>query len=573
MADVGLSIVEGVANGASAFKEPSKRNIGLLGQFIRGGSFFPTKITNLEDFNTIFGGQSSSFFGPAIVKSIFDEAGNAPVTLYVARVVGADSVVATGSVSIGDGESAEMDVSAGYKGKDDPGAWANGMEVSLYSFSSRVKGMFTLIVNYGGNQENYNYATLAEIQNAVNKVSKYITIEFTGEIKKLVFKSLTGTASASTSSNEISGVGTSFLTELSIGSVIYDSKQNLIGTVSSIISDTKLTLTSRVLKAVETAKITKRDDKVYTATLSGGVDGEVQESDFYPVESTTDPKGLACFDGYDVQILACTEFHSLSMAKALNEYLKGRKNPIGVVNLPLNADEGTAELYAMDLQTSGTSFLASYMGWCKVPDENGNAALIPAIGPVLGAAYIRTPYLQGDFIHIPPGGIDSLFNNVLEVIPARLSQSSINKLVQQFSCNIIQFVENTGYYVGSSRTYSTSSLYASVHIRMQTSYYLRALNSKMRFLEQKPNTPELKREALVELNTFFKTEYDNGALERSVDFDQAYQGICDKSNNPTTQDRKIINIDVLWIPTECTESIKLSLQRNDGILTTIETEE
>jgi len=98
------------------------------------------------------------------------------------------------------------------------------------------------------------------------------------------------------------------------------------------------------------------------------------------------------------------------------------------------------------------------------------------------------------------------------------------------------------------------------------------LNAKLRFAEQKPNTPELKREILVECSTFFKTEYDNGALERSVPFDTAYTGICDKSNNPVTQDRKLLNVDILWIPTECTESIHLSLQRNDGVLTTNEEE-
>lgn len=572
MADVGLTIIEGVAAGASAYKEPSKRNIGLLGQFIRGASFSPVKITNMEDFNTIFGGQSSSFFGPAIVKSIFDEAGNAPVTLYLARVVGSGSVVANNVATLsGD---ATMTVRAGYKGKDDPGTWANGVIVNLYSYSSRVKGMFTLIVQYKDKQEQYNYGTLSEIQTAVNKVSKYITIEFSREILQLAFTPLAGTATASTSSNKITGTGTKFKSELTVGSFLYEGSDKFpIGTVAAISSDTELTLTSNAFHAVTSGAMAKRDDKVYTTTLQGGIDGDVSESDFYPFESTTDPKGLACFDGYDVQILACTEFHSLSMARVLNEYLKNRKNPIGVVNLPLNADEGTAELYAMELQTGQSSFLAgAYMGWCKVPDENGNAVLIPAIGPVLGAAYIRTPYLQGDFIHIPPGGIDSLFSNVLEVIPARLSQSVINKCVQQFSCNIIQYVENMGYYVGSSRTYSTSSLYSSIHVRIQTSYYLRALNSKMRFLEQKPNTPELKREALVELNQFFKTEYDNGALERSISFDQAYQGICDKSNNPSSQDRKLLNIDVLWIPTECTESVRISLQRNDEILTSIETE-
>jgi hypothetical protein len=127
-------------------------------------------------------------------------------------------------------------------------------------------------------------------------------------------------------------------------------------------------------------------------------------------------------------------------------------------------------------------------------------------------------------------------------------------------------VENVGYYVGSSRTYSTNDLYCSVHIRLQTSYYVRALNAMLRFMEQKGNTPELKNQALKALYRYFKSEYDNGALERSVPFDTAYQGICDKSNNPVGQDRKLINIDVLWIPTECTESIRLSLQRNDGVL-------
>lgn len=571
MADVGLTIVEGVASGAAPYREPSKRNVGLLGQFIRGASFSPTKIGSMEEFNAIFGGQSSSFFGPGIVKSIFDEAGNAPVTLYVARVTSDSAIVANGVTNLSD--STTMEVDAAYKGKEDPGSWANGITVSLYSYGSLVKDMFTLIVNCKNNQEQYSYGTLSEIQNAVNKVSKYVVVDFSKEIEKLVFKSLKGTVTATTSSNEVTGTGTSFKTELAVGNVLYTTDNKIIGTVASITSDTKITLTSRAMASVTATAINKRDDKVYTATLFGGADGEVVESDFYPVESTSNPKGLACFDGYDVQIVACTEFHSLSMAKVLNEWLKTKKNPIGVVNLPLNADEGTAELYSLELQTSGTSFLAgAYMGWCKVPDDNGNAMLIPSIGPIIGAAYIRTPYLQGDFIHIPPGGVDSLLNSVLEVIPPRLSQSVMNKLVQQFSCNIIQYTENTGYYVGSSRSYSTNDLYSSIHVRMQTSYYLRALNSKMRFLEQKPNTPELKREALVELNRFFKNEYDNGALERSVDFSTAYQGICDKSNNPSTQDRKLLNIDVLWIPTECTESVRISLQRNDGVLNSIETE-
>ena len=560
--------MESVAKGAAAYKEPSKRNIGLLGEFIRGASFKATKINSMEEFNTIFGGQSASFFGPGVVKSIFLEAGNAPVTLYITRVTGAGSAVATATVNLSDSKT--MTVKAGYHGVDDPGAWANGLKVTLYSFSSKVRGMFTLVVEYNGVVEQYNDDSLAKIQTAVNQVSKYVTIEFSGEITKLNYSALTGTITASTSSKEIVGVGTTFLSETPVGTVLVDADNNVIGTVAAVASDTALTLQSVAMVAVTGASAKKRDDAAYVATLAGGVTGDVSESDFYPVYGAN-PKGLAAFDGVDVQIIACTEYHSLTMATALRNYVEEQKNPFGVVNLPLNADEGTAELYANAFQTNEKSFMAgAYMGWAYIPDDNGNPMLIPAIGPILGAAYIRTPYVQGDYVHIPPAGTDSVFTNVLDMVPNRLSQATINKLVQQLTCNVVRYVDGVGFYVGSSRTYSTNPLYHSIHIRLQTSYYLRALEAKMRYMEQKPNTPELKREALVDLRTFFKNEYDNGALERSVPFETAYQGICDQSNNPPGQDRKLINITCLWIPTECTESIVISLERNDGILTTME---
>lgn len=572
MANVGLTITEGVGNGASPFREPSKRNIGLAGQFPRGAAFKATKVTSMEDYNVIFGGQDDSFYGPRIVKSIFDEAGDAPVTLYLSRIVSETAKAATATVQLGSSSSESMILSAAYKGTSDPGVWANGIKGTLYSYGSLVRDMFSFIIQYKDKVEQHNYGTLAEIQDAVNKTGKYLTVTFSGELPKGTLKDVTGTVTANTTSSEVTGVGTTF-TSLHPGNVLYAENGSIVGTISNVTSATKLTLTSRAITEVEGATVKVREDSTYVGTLAGGVDGTVTENDYRPGGTTDSPTGIASFNGFDVQILGITEFHSLGMAKILNAYCKEQKSAIGIVNLPLNADEGTAELYAIEFQTSGISYLCSYMGWCKVPDDKGNPITIPVMGPVLGAGFIRTPYTQGDFIHIPPAGIDSLFSNVMEMIPQRLSQTTINKLVQQLSCNIIQYVENTGYYVGSSRTYSTNALYTSIHVRLQSSYYTRSLNSKMRFAEQKPNTPELKREMLVESRSFFKEQYDNGALERSVSFDTAYQGICDRSNNPNTQDRKIVNLDIYWIPTECTESIHIALLRNDGVLTTAETEE
>lgn len=508
MTDVGLSIIEGVANGGAAYRDPAKRNIGLLGQFIRGVALTPIKVTSMEEFNNAFGGQSSSFYGPGIVRSIFKEAGEASVTLFLARVVGTGAVTATATGTIThhdesptDDEAIDitMTATAAYRGKEDTGAWANGTKVTIYPFGSQVRGQYTLRIAYKDKVETYNYATLSEIQVAVNRTSKYVTVEFSGE-------------------------------------------------------DVAHTITEEV-----------------TITLAGGVEGTVTEQDFYPSDVSNVKRGLDCFEGADVQIVAVTEYHSLTMARKFNSWLEKMGSPVGVINLPLAADENTAELYADALQTAQKSFLAgAYMGWAKVPDDNGNAQLLPVIGPVLGAAYLRTPYVQGDYIHIPPGGADSVFNYVTEVIGSHLTQSVINRLVQQLSCNPIIYEDNFGYYVGSSRTYSTNDLYCSIHIRQQTSYYVRALLGRMRFMIQKPNTPELKNSALYELHRFFKTEYDNGALERSVGFDEAYIGICDSTNNPVGQDRKLVNIAVQWIPTECTESVQISLQRNDGSLTATE---
>ena len=60
----------------------------------------------------------------------------------------------------------------------------------------------------------------------------------------------TGTITASTSSATVTGVGTSFTTELAVGSTIYNSQDVIIGSVSAIASDTSLTLASNAGIAV-----------------------------------------------------------------------------------------------------------------------------------------------------------------------------------------------------------------------------------------------------------------------------------------------------------------------------------
>ena len=565
--DIGLTITEGVANnGVASYRDPSKRNIGLLGGAQRGVAWKAQTLTSMTQFESIFGIQTPNYYGPRMVKAIFDEAGEeVPVTINYVRAVTSTNAAAEKAITLEGAKT--MTVKAGYKGSEDTGAWGNKLSVKLYSYDFKSRNSFVLEVIYDGKIVSTIYgATLAEIQNQVNTVNKYITVEFSAEIATDTQTSLTGTVTTTLTSDKVEGVGTSFLTDVSVGTKLVDSTGALIGTVSTVVSDTEVYLTGKALIAISAVSIKKKDDTVYSGTLTGGVDGTLTEADLYPVTGATN-KGLAAFLGTDTQIIAYTEFHTLTMAKKLKSFVESWRTAIGVYNLPLNADAGLVEYWATQLQTSETSFLSEYLGWAKVKDENGNDMLIPGMAPVLGAGYLRTPHVQGDYIHIPPAGTDSAFKTVVEMIPHNLDQEAVNSYVGEYSCNVIRWEDQIGYYVGSSRTMSTNPLHQSVHTRLQTSYYKRVLALKMKYIEQKPKTPELRVKALTDLFTYFKAEYDKGALEREVPFSKAYKGVSDLSNNPTTQDRKDLNIDVYYIPTECTEAVKISLLRNDGILT------
>lgn len=559
---VGSHTEEGVASGTSSVGTVSKRNIGILGSFIRGVPGTPIKVNSLEDFNRIFGGQSASFYGPAFVKSIFDEADDAEVILYLLRINDAGTV-ASGTIQIPTltGSGITATIKAAYEGTDDPGSWGNNINVKFYSKGARASNAFRLEVNYGDTQESYDYATLAEIQQAVNDYSSLISITFTeGTPKPVTLTEITGTVAYTSGTNTITGTSTKFKTDLSVGSTLYLADGTVLGTVMSISSDTALSLTKNVSNTEASAKLSTGEEYVISSSLSAGTDAtrDMTADDFNK------------FNGVDVQIITFTEGHTLENAILLNNYIANRADPLGVVCMPLDSNTFTGKLWHDTLVTSKQSFIAVYNCWATVYDENYNKILIPGTAPILGSAYLRNAYVQGDGIHIPPGGTDGAFKNVLTISPANLEQSEVDDFVQKYFINVVRYDRNYGFYVASSRTMSSNKLYMSIHIRLQTSYYKRYLESILLPYTQKGNTPELKNAMLVDCRSFFKSEYDAGALERSISFEEGYQGICDLSNNPRKQDRKLINIDCLFVPTECTEAIRLKLLRNDAILTVTE---
>jgi hypothetical protein len=84
----------------------------------------------------------------------------------------------------------------------------------------------------------------------------------------------------------------------------------------------------------------------------------------------------------------------------------------------------------------------------------------------------------------------------------------------------------------------------------------------MEWVIQKPITPELQREVYASLYNYFLGEYGNGAIEQSIPFEKA----CIISVEQNKIDRKILNVAISIILTECSESVNIQLNRNDNSL-------
>jgi len=683
--NVGLEVVEGISNGLTAFTLPSKRNIGLIGERVRGADNYPIRISSLQEDSLKFGGFDSGMYGPIVSRNLFRNSKSSP-TVYFVRIVGGASSSAYKTTTI-TGTAITFTSRAGQKGREDKGSWGNDLEIYLYAYNTLQGSKWVVNVLYKSKLvETWSGATVAEIENAMNLDSDYGTISFDAEPNTAICSqtatgtitttsgavsevlatakfrvSTAGTAgnlitvlagnttvlgtytvqnsdtttlvatgiknainagthgySASSSTNNVTitgptgsgaylngisltfslvgtvatteavagdylfvngvteqaeqlsdtvtGVATLFTTQLSVGSALFSTDGVFIGVVESITNNTEL-----VLESVATVILSADSFKFSPfyklgGALSGGTYLAPTESEYNAVASVTDPKGFACFDGQDVQIIANTDNHTITMAQKGEQYCSDRKDCIYLATLPLNASESTIRSYATQFQSANPSFISGYNVWVKTSDGNNGYVWAPGIGCVLGAAFIRNVEAQGGYIHIPPAGFGSSFVDIIDVAPRLITQTTLNKYTQDYTTNSVCYQQGIGFFVMTSRTYSTNPLFNSIHIRMQSSYYVRVLKNNLGWAIQRPNTPELKDELHISCRNFFKTEYDNGALERSIPFTSACVIICDQTNNPVSQDRKVVNLDIDWIPTETTESIRTSLNRNDGQL-------
>jgi hypothetical protein len=616
--NVGLTTKEGVSNGLTPLQETPVRNIGVLGFRKRGPANTPILVTSSIEDKRRFG-ELDGNYAAYVVRHIFSNAKPFGANVYVSRKLKGSYLAAMGQVAITPAMTAtfaQTQASGASQAEILTLTLANavsgaGVFMELPDYASPTK--FTRAYITAGGTVNTDAASLKAAWDAAIAAGGY-TSSWTAAVSGAVI-TLTRTVNnvATTAAQRIASIygvtlaSNAYIVKVEAGQlgssdpgtwanatvrvevypkghasgipnrylfkVYYNNEfkesfsgatwTELVGNVNAGSYYTKATLS--------TDSATFSTPQIFYLTLGANGDAIV-EADMYPVSDPVTPTGLAVFDSQPVNFVCCPEFNTTTMNAKGKEYAETSGRRVYVSNVTYGASDVNVAAYATLLQTATPSFIAHYALWVKTSDDAGNYVWVPGQGVIIGAGIIRVPGLSNDEAHIPPAGIDSVFRDCIDIWPnLSLDQQRINLYVQQYTTNIARFSPGKGFYLASSRTMSTNPLYHSLHIRILTNKYLDMLDYNYVWISQKPLTPELRNQAVQSLTTHFQGEYAKGALENSIPFAEACQVISDSTNNPRTQDRKLLNITINWIPTECSEAVVLTMSRNDGYLTIRET--
>jgi hypothetical protein len=609
---IGAIVEEGILNALNLSSGVSTRNIGLLMERVRGVPNLPVIISDIVADRKIFGGNDSNMYSPYVVKNFFDNLSGYGATVYGVRIVGADCVAAEiivknmyaddqsleatvtqaatpyleqitrivpENVTIGDVFTVEIK-----EDEEDPHSEDNTVSYTALSASTTevIAALAALIQDKIDSEGNL----FSELLSAVETDSTAIII--TGIDVGITFFTLTtatnnpvsddiftlkagrmGQEDVGTWGNDLSvrvfpighanGLPSKYLLEIYYQNILVES-----------FSDTTWELLQGQINARSEYVLMEEIDydvqltlDIFTADFAGGEYNSPVEADFEPEYDavTGDPEGLAIFDGVDAQILACPEVFSSDFAIKADNFCRENKKYF-VYNLPNLATETVITSHYTELVTGDRSYISSYLNWAEVDDDLGGKIWIPAIGYILAAGYVRQAAFFGSKSWIPPAGVETRAYGIYRFTHDTLTDVTIGRYVKSYYCNVIKYVRNVGWCIWSSRTYSSNSLFNSVHISLETNWLIESLLLRNTRFTQKLNTTALRNEIKIDNIAFFKNLYNEGGIENSVKFEDAVQIVV----TTNTEDRKELDMVIAWIPPECTELLKIKLSRNDGIL-------
>ncbi|KUJ69062.1 hypothetical protein ACZ90_14575 [Streptomyces albus subsp. albus] len=126
--NIGVNVVEVDGRAAPTVAAAPISVAGFLLRAERGVPDTPVALHGMNDYAAQFGGVTKDLYGAHAVRGFFDNGGT---TAYAVRVVGRTNLQAAQVVLPDRRGTATLEVTAGHRGRQDPGAWGNRLSVEI----------------------------------------------------------------------------------------------------------------------------------------------------------------------------------------------------------------------------------------------------------------------------------------------------------------------------------------------------------------------------------------------------------------------------------------------------------
>lgn len=597
---VGVTIEESVSNAFNASGGVSTRNIGILMETERGVPNKPFLVNSFREFTRIFGVKQSSMYSAFVMETLFNNTGGYPSNIYGVRILDVTGSE-TASLILKDAFSNIQTITRVTVQTASP-TQPQIDEISIGA-SVDIGDIFNITIG-AGTLKTFTAATtdpddvIAGLDAAIGAAVGYTVVPsvdghrlvITSTANDTAFTTVVSSTNAAFTSDPIATIKAGYhgeedpgawannlrirvyppndpngLKDLYLLQVYYNNflvESFNAANWTALFGD--INARSEYIMGVVDDPDGVMTHGVFAGNLAGGVYAAPTDEMFEPkYNSTTDAaEGLALFEGVDVQILACPEVFSTNFVYLCENFCR-TTGKFFVFSLPYNATESVAENFNNVLATGEASYASSVLNWLEVPASDGVGKMwIPAVGYALGAGYIKKAGLTNNVAWSIPGGLETVARGISRITHDDISEDKIGRYVKKWHTNIIKYVQNVGFCLWTSRTYSTNPLYESVHIRLETNWLVKVLPIRnYRFL-QRMNTPSLKAEMKNDNRMFMLNLYQQGGIEQSLPFDEAV--VIEVVT--ASDDRKNVDLLISWVPPELVEHIHIKLSRNDGII-------
>jgi phage tail sheath protein FI len=569
--NIGINVLETEGTASPAIAGAATSVAGFCISTLRGIPNRPTFVTSFAQFVERFGGFDTDSLGAHLVKGFFDNGGR---RAWICRVASAatDPGPSHGTLrqSTANNSAALLTVQGGYRGAEDPGPWADGIQVhAAPSFTAAVASPNPQLT-----------ATTARLESVAGfTVGDRVTVAAGDARQGVTISAIDPGTHTLTWSPSLDNVGNFPPAQARVASTDIDVWVTAAGDDDEVLERfPRLSLDDDAANyAVPAINDSGRGSKWITVTdarqtgrnADGAPAGEVAatlDGGTYPDVAPTDVigdenvhTGLRCFDPIDIQLLT-TELGDTAVVRSALDYCAARGDCTFVGSVPqASVSAGTAIEYGAGFQ--GAKVYGALNGpWILVVDPLSRSAnptiWVPPSGHVMGV-YARIEATRG--IHKAPAGDEARLFGALDV-EYRLSDAEHTDLVERGSVNGIRVVPGAGIVVDASRSLSTDIRWRYINVRLLFNYVKSSLRQGLRWVRQEPNRSTLwKAVEHGSVRPFLLGLWRQGAFG-SGEPDDVFTVVCDETNNPPDEvDKGNFTVEVTFYPSKPAETIVIKV--------------